>query len=222
MESMKAAEKQPASQVPAVPAMPAQNWQQPPRWHMSPQGFGQFPPRYLPGTQYRPFPAAPVTARENPLKTELQQAQEQLATKNNELEEARNTITQLRLELQQSLDAGKRLSDKITYNTREEQALRMQVIELNRTLITTRTTQQQQHQRLTAERDQLLGKLARLDKQLAELQSRLQAATQVLIQARSGTGRASESPGAARLQIESLRDALGRLEAELERQETGQ
>jgi len=220
-ESIETTRQKPAWQVPPGPGMPAQNWQQPPRWRMPQQGFGQFPPRYQPGGQYRPFPAAPVTARQNPLNAELQQVQEQLATKSNELEEAHSTIEQLRIKLQESLAAETRLSDKITYNTREEQALRIRVTELNRTLKTTSATQEQQHQQLTAERDQLLDKLASLDKQLAALQSRLQAATQVLIQARSSTGMANESPNTARIQIEALRDALGRLEAELERQETG-
>jgi len=159
-------------------------------------------------------------ARQNPLNAELQQVQEQLATKSNELDEAHSTIEQLRIKLQESLAAETRLSDKITYNTREEQALRKRVTELNKTLKTASATQEQQHQQLTAERDQLLGKLASLDKQLATLQSRLQAATQVLIQARSSTGMANESPNTARIQIEALRDALGRLEAELERKET--
>ena len=220
-ESIETTGQKPAWQVPPGPGMPAQNWQQPPRWRMPQQGFGQFPPRYQPGGQYRPFPAAPVTARQNPLNAELQQAQEQLATKSNELEEAHSTIEQLRTKLQESLAAETRLSDQITYNTREEQALRIRVTELDRTLKTTSATQEQQHQQLTAERDQLLGKLASLDKQLAALQSRLQAATQVLIQARSSTGMANESPHTASIQIEALRDALGRLEAELERKETG-
>jgi chromosome segregation ATPase len=193
--------------------MPAQNWQQPPQWRMPQQGFGQFPPRFQSGGQYRPFPAAPAMARENPLSTELKQAQEQLA-------EAHSTIEQLRIKLQESLAAETRLSDKITYNTREEQALRIRVTELARTLKATNATQEQ-HQQLTAERDQLLSKLTNLNKQLTALQSKLQAAMQVLIQARSSTGMASEAPGTARIQIEALRDALGRLEAELDRQETG-
>lgn len=220
-ESIETTGQKPAWHVPPGPGMPAQNWQPPPRWRMPQQGFGQFPPRYPPGGQYRPFPAAPLTARQNPLNAELQQAQEQLATKSSELEEAHSTIEQLRIKLQESLAAETRLSDQITYNTREEQALRIRVTELDRTLKTTSATQEQQHRQLTAERDQLLGKLASLDKQLAALQSRLQAATQVLIQARSSTGMASESPHTASIQIEALRDALGRLEAELQRQETG-
>jgi hypothetical protein len=202
----------PAWQAPPGPGMSAQNWQQPPQWRMPQQGFGQFPPRYQPGGQYRSFPAAPARARENPLSTELKQAQEQLA-------EAHSTIEQLRIKLQESLAAETRLSDKITYNTREEQALRVRVTELTRTLKTTNSTQEQQHQKITAERDLLLGKLANLNKQLAALQSKLQASMQVLIQARSGTGMAGEAPGTARIQIEALRNALGRLEAELERQE---
>jgi hypothetical protein len=44
----------------------------------------------------------------------------------------------------------------------------------------------------------------------------MQAATQVLIQARSSTSMTNEPPN-TRIQIEALRDALGRLEAELER-----
>ena len=220
-ESIETTGQKPAWHVPPGPGIPAQNWQPPPRWRMPTQGFGQVPPRYPPGGQYRPFPAAPVTARQNPLNAELQQAQQQLATKSNELEEAHSTIEQLRIKLQESLAAEKRLSEQVTYNSREEQALRIRVTELDRTLKTTSATQEQQHRQLTAERDQLLGKLASLDKQLAALQSRLQAATQVLIQARSSTGMASESPHTASIQIEALKDALGRLEAELERQETG-
>ncbi|MDH3985661.1 MAG: hypothetical protein OEV12_04490 [Gammaproteobacteria bacterium] len=221
-ESIETTGQKPAWQVPPGPGTPVQNWQQPPQWHMPQPGFGQFAPRYQPGGQYRPFPAAPVTARPNPLNAELQQVQEQLATKSSELEAAHSTIEQLRIKLQESLAAETRLSDQIAYNSREEQALRIRVTELNQTLNTSHATQEQQHQQLTAERDQLLGKLASLDTQLAALQSRLQAATQVLGQARSSTGMANESPNTARIQIEALRDALGRLEAELERKETGQ
>jgi len=209
----------PAWPVPPGPGMTAQNWQHPPRWPVPQQGFGQFPPRYPPGVQYRPFPTAPATARKNQSSTELKQAQEQLTTKNNELEEALHTIEQLRIKQQESLAAEKILSDKLTYSTREEQALRMRVIELTRTLETTNATLEQ-HQQLTAERDQLLGKLANLNTQLATLQSRLREATQVLIQARSSASITGEGQDTARIQIEALRDALGRLEAELERQET--
>ena len=216
-ESIETTGQKPAWQVPPAPSVPAQNWQPTLQWRMPQQGYGQFPPRYPSGGQYRPFPAAPVAARQNPLNTELQQVQEQLATKSNELEEAHSTIEQLRTKLQESLAAETRLSDKIAYNTREEQALRIQVSELNRTLNTTSATQEQQHQQLTAERDQLVSKLASLDKQLAVLQSSLQAATRVLIQARASTDMENESANTARIQIEVLRDALGRLEAELER-----
>ena len=218
--------QKPVWQAPPAPGVPARNWQQPRQWRMPQQGFGQYPPRYTPGYppnyppagQYRPFPTAPVATRQNPLNAELQQVQEQLASKSNELEEAHNTIEQLRIELQESLAAETRLSDKLAYKTHEEQALRIRVTELNQTLKTTSAKQEQQHQQLTAERDQLVDKLASLDKQLATLQSSLQAATQILIQARSKTGSANESPNTnTRIQIKALRDALGRLEVELER-----
>ena len=205
----------PTEQAPAAASSntPAQHWQQPPHWRMPQQVFRPYPPQYPPGGQYRAYPAAPVTAATSPLSTELTKAQEQLAGKSSELDEAHSTIEQLRMNLQESLDSETRMSDKLTYSTREQQALRMRVIELTQAL-------EQQNQQLIAERDQLHSKLASLDMQLAELQSRLQAATQVLIQARSGTGMAADAPDSARVQIEALRDALGKLEAELEKQES--
>ena len=180
----------------------------------------------------RPTGAAMApAARENPLNAALQQAQEQLSAKSSELIEAQNMLEQLRGKLQDSLAAEAKLTDKVTYNTREQHALRVRVTDLTKTLNAANATLEQQHQlindlqaqnqTLTAERDQLLGKLANLNTQLAALQSRLRAATQVLIQARSSASITGEGQDTARIQIEALRDALGRLEAELERQETG-
>jgi hypothetical protein len=204
----------PAQQVPSTPAVPGQYWQQPRRWGMPQPMYRQVQPQYPYGGQYRTYPGAPATTAAKPHDTELEKVQEQLAGKSGELEDAYNTIEQLRAELEESHATETRLSDKLTYNTREQQALRMRVIELNQAL-------EQQHQQLIAERDQRHSELASLDVQLAELQSRLQEAGELLAQARSSTGMTGDAPGTARMQIEALRDALGKLEAELERQESG-
>lgn len=201
-----------ARQAPATPAMPGQYWQQPPQWRMPQPMYPQFQPRHPYGGQYRAYPGTPAAAAPAPHTTELKQAQEQLAAKSSELDAANSTIEQLHVSLQESNAAATRLSDKLTYSSREQQALRMRVIELTQAL-------EQQNLQCSAERDQLHGKLAGLDIQLAELQSSLQAATRAVLQARSSLGMAGAGTGTARAQIETLRDALGRLEAELERQE---
>jgi len=213
---------------PAYPGGYAQTWQQAPRWPAPQQGYGQYPPHYPPGGQYQAYPAAPATApaaRENPLSAELKQTQEQLTAKSSELNEARGMLEQLHDELQNSLATEASLSNKMTYCTREQQALRVRVTELVETLKTSNATLEQQHQlinnhqaqnqTLTAERDQLHSALVSRDEQLAALQSELQAATQALAQARTRAGTAGEALSAARIQIGMHRDELSKLEAEL-------
>ncbi|MGB5260654.1 MAG: hypothetical protein WBO34_09050 [Gammaproteobacteria bacterium] len=200
----------------------AQTWQQPPRWPAPQQGYGQFPPRYPAGGQYQAYPAAPATApavRENPLGTKLKQTREELAAKNSELDEARSTLEELRAKLQDSLATEAKLSDKIAYSTREQQALRVRVTELIDTVNTSRTTLEQQHQlinnhqaqiqQLSAERDQLHSELASRDEQLAALQSELQVAQQAI-----------EALDATKAKIAAHRDELTRLEAGLEQLQT--
>ena len=202
-----------------------QTWQQP-QWRAPQQFYGQYPPRYPQGGQYPAYPAAPAapaTARENPLTAELKQTREALTAKSSELDEALGMLEQLQGKLQESLATETRLSDKIAYNTREQQALRVRVTELNTALNTANATLEQQHQlinnhqaqnaQLTAERDQL-------DEQLAALRAELQTAAQSLAQASSRADAATEALVAARIEIVKNRDALSRLEAELERQET--
>jgi len=216
---------------PAYPGGYAQTWQQAPRWPQ--QGYGQFAPYYPPGGQYQAYPAAPATApaaRENPLSAELKQTQEQLTAKSSELNEARGMLEQLRDELQDSLATEGFLSDKMTYCSREQQALRVRVTELVETLKTSNATLEQQHQlinnhqannqALTAERDQLHNALASRDEQLATLQSELQSAMQALAQERARAGTADEALSAARAQIGMHRDELSKLEAELEQLES--
>ena len=227
-----------AAQAPAPTAVPgqypapyagghAQPWQQAQQWRAPQQYFGQFPPRYPTGGQYQAYPTAPAAPRENPLSTELKQTQEALAEKSSELENAQDTLEKLLGRLQESRTTEANLTDKIAYGTREQQALRVRVTELTEALKTANTTLEQQHQlinnhqtnnrQLTAEREQLQLELAGCGEQLTTLQSDMQAATQALVQARSRASVAGEAFSAARVQIGAQRDALSKLEAELER-----
>jgi len=190
-----------------------QTWQQPRPWP-APQ-YGQLPPAYPSAGQYQGYPAQPAAApaaKVNPLSAELSQTQEQLAAKSSELDEARTLLDQLRGQLQDSRAAGAKLSDKMTYVTREQNALRVRLTELVKTVNACNATLEQQremindHQaqnrNLAAERDQLSSDLASRSEQLARLQSELQSVTQALAQA---SHRAS-----------AARDELTRLEAELQ------
>ncbi len=221
----------PASRV--VPGGNAQAWQQPRYWPVPQRGYRQAPPGYPPAGQYPAYPAAPAVApaaRVNPLSAELKQIQDQLTAKSRELEEARSMLEQLRGDLQDSLAAEEALSDKIAYSTREQNALRMRVTELVKTLNTANVTMEQQHQlinnhqasnrNLTAERDRLKSELASRNEQLAALQAELQAATQALAQARTSAGTAAEALSAAMTQIGTHMDELTRLEAKLQQLET--
>jgi hypothetical protein len=161
------------------------------------------------------------------LRTSLQESQtsgtglsNELTDCSRELDEAHTTIEQLRASLQENQTSGTRMSDKLTYCTREQHALRLRVIELTRELETANVAMEQQNRQLAAERDQLHSRLTNLDRRLVELQSHLRAANQALLQARAGTGMPGDAQGTARAQIETLREALGRLEAELERQDS--
>ncbi len=220
----------PASRV--VPGGNAQAWQQPRYWPVPQRGYRQAPPGYPPGGQYPAYPAAPAmapAARVNPLSAELKQIQDQLTAKSLELEEARSMLEQLRGDLQDSLAAEEALSDKIAYSTHEQNALRMRVTELVKTLNTANVTMEQQHQlinnhqasnrNLTAERDRLKSELASRNEQLAALQAELQAATQALAQARTSASTAAEALSAAMMQIGTHMDELTRLEAKLQQLE---
>jgi hypothetical protein len=220
-ESAAPAEQILAPTSPVAPGGYGQTWPQPPRWHAPQQFFGRMPPQYPPGQQFQPFPPQPATApaaRENPLNAVLKQTQEQLSVKSSELVEAQSMLEQLRGKLQDSLVAEARLTDKVTYNTREQHALRVRVTDLTKTLNAANATLEQQHQlindlqaqnqTLTAERDQLRSEFASRDKQLTVLQSELQAAMQTLSQAmtRAGTARHRTPTG-------MHRDAFGKREA---------
>jgi len=183
--------------MPARPVMPGryvQTWPQPPHWR-GPQHLIDrlLPP---PNRRYQPFPAPPATAPAawvNPLNAVLQQTQEQLSTKSSELIEAHGMLEQLRGSLQDCLASEAKLSDKVTYCTREQHALRVRVTDLMKTLNTANATLEQQHQlindlqaqhqTLMAEHDQLRSEFANRNKQLTVLQSELQAAMQTLTQA---------------------------------------
>jgi septal ring factor EnvC (AmiA/AmiB activator) len=207
-ESAASAEQTPAPASPVVPGGYAQTWPQPPRWHAPQRIFGRMPPQYPPGQQFQSFPPQPAmapAARENPLNAVLKQTQEQLSAKSSELIEAHSMLEQLRGKLQDSLAAEARLSDKVTYSTREQHALRVRVTDLIKTLNTANATLEQQHQlindlqaqnqTLMAERDRLRSEFASRDRQLTTLQSELQAAMQTLAQAKSRTSDAKTEPG---------------------------
>jgi len=168
--------------MPARPVMPGryvQTWPQPPHW----RGPQHLIDRLLP----------PPKAWVNPLNAVLQQTQEQLSTKSSELIEAHGMLEQLRGSLQDCLASEAKLSDKVTYCTREQHALRVRVTDLIKTLNTANATLEQQHQlindlqaqhqTLMAEHDQLRSEFANRNKQLTVLQSELQAAMQTLTQA---------------------------------------
>ena len=223
------AEQTPAPANPVVPGGYAQTWQQPPHWRAPQQVFGRMPPQYPPGRQYQPFPATAPAAQENPLSAKLKQTQEQLASKSSELDEARSMLEQLRGKLQDSLAAEARLTDKVRYSTREQNALRVRVTDLVKTLNTANATLEQQHQLLNdhqaqnqalkAERDQLRSEFASRDKQLTALQYELQATMQALTQAMTRASTAAEALSAARVQIGMHSNEPTKPEAEPGRQE---
>lgn len=199
-----------------------QTWQQP-QWRAPQQFYGHYPPRYPQGGQYPAQPAAPATARVNPLTAELKQVREQLSEKSSELDEALSMLEQLQGKLQEKLAAEAKLSDKIAYNTREQQALRVRVTELTAALNTANATLEQQHQLINthqAQNAQLIAERDQLDEQVAVLRAELQTASQALAQASSRADTAAEALVSARIEIVKNRDALSRLEAELERHET--
>ena len=226
-ESTAPVEQMPAPTSPVVPGGYGQTWPQPPHWRAPQQIFGRMPPQYPPARQYQPFPPRPATApaaRKNPLNAVLKQTQEQLSAKSSELIEAHSMLEQSRGKLQDSLASEASLTDKVTYCTREQHALRVRVTDLVKTLNTANATLEQQHQllndlqaqnqTLTAERDQLHSEFVSRDKQLTELQSELQAAMQTLTQAmtRAGTARHRVPTG-------MHRDKFSKPEAEPRRQE---
>ena len=220
-------EQMPAPASPVAPGGYGQTWPQPPRWQAPQQIFGRMPYQYLPSQQFQHFPQRPAmapAARENPLNAALQQTQEQLSATSSELAEARGMLEQLRGKLQDSLAAEARLTDKVTYNTREQHGLRVRVTDLSKTVNAANATLEQQHQlindlqaqnqTLTAERDQLRSEFSSRDKQLTVLQSELQAAMQTLTQAMTRTGTARH-----RVPTRMHRDEFSKREAEPWRQE---
>jgi len=74
----------------------AQPWLQPSQWPAPPPGYRQLRPYYPPYGQYRAAPAAPT---ENPLSVNLKQTQEQLAAKSTELNTANEKLATLQAEL---------------------------------------------------------------------------------------------------------------------------
>ena len=80
----------------------AQPWQQPSQWPAPPPGYRQLRPYYPPYRQYRAAPAAPT---ENPLSVNLKQTQEQLAAKSTELNTANEQLATLQAELQATREA---------------------------------------------------------------------------------------------------------------------
>jgi outer membrane protein OmpA-like peptidoglycan-associated protein len=181
---------------PPGPAGYAQPWQPAPHyWSEQPWGYGQLTPPYPPGGQYPAIPAAPAPAGQ-PLSVEFRQAQEQLAQRNAELDKARATLEQLRDRLQRSLEAQQALNERMATMTGEQQALLQRAAELSAELSSATATLQQQRQQiandqqhtgtLTAERDRLRADLADRDTQLTTVQTRLQAATEALQQAKVG------------------------------------
>jgi len=226
------AEQTPAPANPVVPGGYGQSWPQPPHWRAPQQIFGRTQPQYPPARQYQPFPPQPATApaaQENPLSAKLKQAQEQLASKSSELIEAHSMLEQLRGKLQDSLAAEARLTGKVKYSTREQNALRVRVTDLVKTLNTANATLEQQHQLLNdhqahnqalkAERDQLRSEFASRDKQLTALQYELQATMQALTQAMTRASTAAEALSAARVQIGMHSNEPTKPEAEPGRQE---
>jgi hypothetical protein len=199
----------------AQPWQPPNPWQVPQPMYGQPL-YGQPRPYYPPGGQFPPFPAWPAAApaaRMNPDSAGLKQAREQLEAKTTELNAANGQLEQVRGKLEECLAAQSKLSDKVTYDNREQNALRVRVTELVKSQNTANATLEQQHQLiahfeaqtrdLTTERDQL--------------QHDLQAATQALEQATAQASIAREALSAARTQIGAHRAELTRLDAELQK-----
>jgi hypothetical protein len=130
-------EQMPAPASPVAPGGYGQTWPQPPRWSAPQRIFGRMPPQFPPGQQFQHFPQRPAmapAARENPLNAVLKQTQEKLSATSSELAESRGMLEQLRGKLQDSLATEARLTDKVTYNTREQHALRVRVTDLTKTV----------------------------------------------------------------------------------------
>lgn len=189
----------------------ARPWQQPSRWPVSPQGYGQWPRPYPSYEQYQ-MPAPTPTTAVNPLSAELKYTQEQLSAKNMELDELHTTLEQLRVILQHRLIAEITLNEELEDITRKQQTLQLRVTEL--TTQPDSTTDQQQIHTLTAERDRLHDDLASRDEQLATLQTELQAATQASQQAQTETTTSNQQLSDARAQSEALKDELIKLQAQ--------
>jgi outer membrane protein OmpA-like peptidoglycan-associated protein len=186
-------------------------------------------PDYPPRGQYRALPAAPAAAV-NPLDAELNKTQEQLKAKTTELDKTHAMLEQLQVKLRHSLQAERALSDKVADITREQQALQARVTELTAELNTTTVTLEQNRQQitndqqhnlaLTSERDRLRNDLASRDKQLATVQTELQAAAAALQQATSETTTSGQQLSEARAQAERLNNELTELKAQLENQKS--
>jgi hypothetical protein len=74
-----------------------QPWPQPSQWPAPPAGYDRSRPYYPPYGQYRPAPAVPA---ENPLITELEQAQDKLAAKTAELETLKAQMSKLQADFE--------------------------------------------------------------------------------------------------------------------------
>lgn len=193
----------PAAQTPApVTTHVPGRYPPPPAWGGYPQAWqhpSQRPSYYLPQGQYRAAPAAPAV---NPLSAELNQAREQLAAKSTELDTARATLEQSRLELQQRLEAERVLNEKVADISSEHQVLQARMTELS------------------TERDRLRDELAGRDRQQATLQAELQATMEVLLQAQSENTLTGQQLDTAMVQADRLRKTLAELKAWLETQKT--
>ncbi len=204
----------------------AQPWQQQSYWPAPPQGYGQLPPAYPPRGQYRAAPATSV----NPLSAELKHTQEQLTAKNTELGKVRATLEQLRVILQDRLEAEITLNEKVAAITSEQQAMQARITELTAELDSTTaaleqnrqqtTDNQKQAHELTAERNQLRDDIANRDEQLATLRAELQTITQTLKQAQSEASSSSQQLSDFGAQADALKIERTELQAQLDDRQT--
>ena len=192
-----------------------QYWQQPPQWREPPPppGYGHFRPYYPPYRQYRPAPAAPA---ENPLGAEHIQTQEQLATKDTELNSANEQLVTLQAEQQASNEALQQAQEQLAAKDTELNTAREQLAALRAEQQASSETLQQAQEQLSTrntERD-----TARV--QLATLQVEQQAIREAMEQAQAETDKASEQLSVVVEEMDILIDVLAKLKARLDVQNT--
>jgi len=189
------------------------SWQPPPWPELPPPPpppppfYDRFDPYYPPAPQYRSAPRAPVG---NPLSAELKQTQQQLATKNTELDAANEQLGTLQTEQQVNKEALLQTREQLAATTTEldsatEKLTRLQVEqqamrEIMQQAQAETAKASEQLSIVTEEMDilyEVLSELkARLDLQKTSLQGAVQAGVEDNAQGKSAVQRDDEPPQA--------------------------